>query len=152
MLEETLPVEERVPFAWKGSNPLSFLKLFRRGRKLRLVAIRSIWSSLAGKFATFRYAEVHRQQMLGWGLAERGRYASFQGVFNALGSWGSGQIIRAIGTRKSTYLGYVSESLQQLATALSWKGWHFYAVRTMSVTADVSMVAMQYTNSAVRTC
>ena len=35
-LAETLPPPERVPFKLKGSNPLNFVKLFRRGPQLRL--------------------------------------------------------------------------------------------------------------------
>lgn len=53
-LEETLPAELRLPFRWRQNNPLSFLKLFCRGRKLRLVAINSVWSSLAGRYSTYR--------------------------------------------------------------------------------------------------
>ena len=77
MLEETLPPEGRRPFDWRrSSTPLSFLKLFTKGPKLRLVAIKSIWASLGGQYATYRYAEVHRQQLLDWDIQARGRYHS----------------------------------------------------------------------------
>jgi hypothetical protein len=66
---ETLPKEQRVPFRWKGSNPLSFLVLFRRGAKLRLLALAQIWNSVSGRFSTYRYEELHMQQTLQWGLA-----------------------------------------------------------------------------------
>ena len=33
-LQETLPLAERIPFRFKGSNPLSFLKLFHKGHKM----------------------------------------------------------------------------------------------------------------------
>jgi copper chaperone CopZ len=76
MLQETLPAEQRRPFNWRRStSPLSFVKLFTKGRKLRLIAIKSIWASLGGQYATYRYAEVHRQQLLNWDLQARGRYA-----------------------------------------------------------------------------
>lgn len=148
-LEETLPLDERLPFRWKQNNPLSFLKLFCRGRKLRLVAVNSIWSSLAGRYSTYRYASVHRQQLLNWDLNQRGRYESFSGLFEVGGSYLSGKIISALGTSKSLYLGYLSGVIQQLSTGLASRSWHFYAVRSTQLTSDVSMVAMQYTQTAV---
>ena len=110
-LEETLPEEERVPFRWRSSSPLAWVKLFRRGRKLRLVAINSCWASLSGRYSTWRYDQVHRQQMLDWDLNERGRYDSFSGIFEVCGSFASGRIIQAIGTTKSLYVGYASAML-----------------------------------------
>ena len=110
-LEETLPEEERVPFRWRSSSPLGWLKLFRRGRKLRLVAINSCWASLSGRYSTWRYDQVHRQQMLDWDLNERGWYDSFSGIFEVCGSFASGRIIQAIGTTKSLYVGYASAML-----------------------------------------
>eukprot|EP01047_Picozoa_sp_COSAG01_P041572 COSAG01_NODE_3575_length_5917_cov_239.201100_2_plen_305_part_00 len=45
---------ERVPFRFRGSSshPLSFLKLFRSGRKMRLLALSQMWSSVSGRFST----------------------------------------------------------------------------------------------------
>ena len=150
MLEETLPPEGRRPFDWRrSSTPLSFLKLFTKGPKLRLVAIKSIWASLGGQYATYRYAEVHRQQLLDWDIQARGRYKSFSGIFSVCGSWASGRIISYLGTRRSLYLGYCTAAFEQLCTGLARTSSHFYAVRTLQVTSDVSMVAMQYTTTAV---
>jgi DHA1 family tetracycline resistance protein-like MFS transporter len=36
--KETLPEEERKPFVWKSSSPLSFLTLFRKTRRLAVLA------------------------------------------------------------------------------------------------------------------
>ena len=63
MLQETLPVSLRVPFRWQASNPLSFLKLFRSGHTLRIAALNSMYASLSGRYATYRYDTVHRQQV-----------------------------------------------------------------------------------------
>ena len=41
-LEETLPEVERVPFRLKGSNPLSFVKLFKSGTKMRILALSQV--------------------------------------------------------------------------------------------------------------
>ena len=38
-LPESLPAAQCVPFRWKGSNPLSFVTLFRRGAKLRIYSM-----------------------------------------------------------------------------------------------------------------
>ena len=76
-LEETLRDEERVPFKLRTSNPLAFVKLFCRGPRLRLVAICKMWSrAFCGRWSTYRYEEMHQQQLLQWDLQERGRYSS----------------------------------------------------------------------------
>ena len=76
-LEETLPPAERVPFKLKGSNPLNFVKLFRRGPQLRLLAFTQMWNrAFCGRYSTYRYEELHMQQALSWDLQQRGRYAS----------------------------------------------------------------------------
>ena len=82
-LRETLPKTKRVPFKWKrSSNPLAFCTLFRRGRRVMLLAICHMWSqAFAGRFATFRYEQLHLTQTLEWGIQERARYSSFRGVF-----------------------------------------------------------------------
>jgi hypothetical protein len=57
-LHETLPESKRVPFRPKHANPLGFLKLFRSGPKLRLVAIAKMWSrAFCGRWSTYRYVQ-----------------------------------------------------------------------------------------------
>ena len=76
-LEETLPEGERVPFKLKSSNPLAFVKLFCRGPRLRLVAICKMWNrGFCSRYSTYRYEEMHQQQLLQWDLQQRGRYSS----------------------------------------------------------------------------
>ena len=60
------------------------------------------------------------------------------------GSWASGRIISYLGTRRSLYVGYITAALEQLFTGLSRVSAHFYGVRVLQLTSDVSTVAMQY--------
>jgi MFS family permease len=64
-LRETIPAAERRPFQPRvAGNPLSFLKLFRRGRQLRLLAINRMWTMLVGP-GSKHIINVHRQSVLG---------------------------------------------------------------------------------------
>eukprot|EP01051_Picozoa_sp_SAG22_P005311 SAG22_NODE_311_length_12629_cov_20.911891_6_plen_432_part_00 len=148
-LQETLAVEERVPFRWKGSNPLSFMMLFRRGSKLRLLALAQIWNTVSGRFSTYRYEELHMQQTLQWGLAERGRYSSYRGMLSVPGSWISGTLMRVLGPTASLFIGQCSVMAEQLCASMANQGWHFYAIRTLRMTSAVSEVAMEYTKTSV---
>ena len=48
-LRETLHAAKRVKFRWRRSgNPLAFLTLFRRGPRLRLLALAHVWGKAMG--------------------------------------------------------------------------------------------------------
>jgi DHA1 family tetracycline resistance protein-like MFS transporter len=141
-LEETLPEKYRVPFRWKGSNPLSFIKLFQRGHKMRMLAIAQIWDGVCGRMATFRFEQLHQQQLLGWGLAERGNFSSYRGLLSVPASWLSGWLLRNIGTQRSLFLGNLSSSAEALCSAIATRGAHFYMIRPLSATSETRELAM----------
>ena len=58
------------------------VKLFRRGHKMRLLAFSQIWNAFSGRYSTYRYEELHQQQLLNWGIEERGRYSSYRGMLS----------------------------------------------------------------------
>ena len=95
-LRETLKPTKRVPFRWKrSSNPLAFLTLFRRGKRVALLAICHMWAqAFAGRFATFRYEQLHLTQTLGWGISQRARYASYRGLFELPATVLSGKLLQ----------------------------------------------------------
>ena len=154
-LRQSCAIFVRKPLRWKGANPLSFIGLFKRGRQLRLLAAATMMQSAFDQHSTHRYTEMHQQQMLGWDLNQRGRYASYRGVFSIFASceapplpavhattvltqpclWCpppadfSGPIMSAIGMPASLVLGYGAEAFEQFCTAFSTRGWHFYASR-----------------------
>jgi DHA1 family tetracycline resistance protein-like MFS transporter len=153
-LQETLPLAERVPWTWKGSNPLAFTKLFCSGAKMRLLALCTVWGAVGGggsggRSATHRYEELHRQQMLGWGMAARGRFSSFGGLLSIPASAISGALLRWVGTRRSLLVGQLSTMAEQLSTAAASTGAHFYLIRPIRLTADVATVAMSYATTAL---
>ena len=50
-----------------------------------------MWSrAFCGRWSTYRYEEMHQQQLLNWNLQERGRYASYRGLLNMPASFISG--------------------------------------------------------------
>ena len=85
MLQETLPLKDRKPLRWKSTNPLSFGKLFVRGSQARLLAAVTIWQSVFDERNARTYSEMHQQELLGWGLEQRGRFASYRGLFSIFG-------------------------------------------------------------------
>ena len=64
-------------------------------------------------------------------------------------SYISGWLLRTIGVQKALVLGHVSVMAEHLAAALSWRGWHFYAIRPLRLTSDVAEVAMDFTATSV---
>ena len=148
-LRETLPEEERVPFRWKGSNPLSFIKLFQRGHKMRMLAIAQIWDGMCGRMATFRYEQLHQQNLLGWGMAERANFSSYRGMLSVPASYLSGWLLRNIGTKRSLMLGNLSTSAEALCSAVATRGAHFYMIRPLSATSETRELAMAYTTTEV---
>jgi DHA1 family tetracycline resistance protein-like MFS transporter len=150
-LRETLPKTKRVPFKWKrSSNPLAFLTLFRRGRRVMLLAIAHMWSqAFAGRFATFRYEQLHLTQALEWGITERARYSSFRGVFEVPATVLSGRILKRFGAERALMLGQVTMVLEQLLAGCATTGLHFYLIRPLRLTADVAELAMQFTTTNI---
>lgn len=150
-LRETLPKAKRVPFKWKhSSNPLAFLTLFRRGRRVMLLAICHMWSqAFAGRFATFRYEQLHLTQSLGWGIQDRAKYSSFRGVFEVPATMLSGRILKRFGPERALLLGQATMVLEQLLAGCATSGLHFYLLRPLRLTADVAELAMQFTTTHV---
>ena len=49
---------------------------------MRLLAFSQIWNAFSGRYSTYRYEELHQQQLLNWGIEERGRYSSYRGMLS----------------------------------------------------------------------
>ena len=121
---------------------------------MRLLAVSTVWSSISGsgsggRSATHRYEELRRQQLLGWGLQQRGRYSSFSGLLSIPASYISGMLLRLAGTRKSLFVGQISDIAEKILQSASTTTAHFYALRPLRLTSDVSPVAMAYATTAI---
>lgn len=101
-----------------------------------------VWDSMCGRMATFRYEQLHQQQLLNWGLAERGRFASYRGLLNVPSSWMAGWLLRNLGTKSSLFVGCASSSFEALCNAASTKGAHFYLSRPLTMTSEVKQLSM----------
>ena len=72
--QETLPTSGRKPFTLgMGASPLSAIKLFTSGRRLRAVGLLQLVDSFGNEEVTWHVSEVHRMQVTGWGPTIRAR-------------------------------------------------------------------------------
>ena len=89
LLPETLGHAERKPFAFgdfvRRANPLTFTRLFTNGTRLRALALLECIGSLCDGRATWQVQNLHRQQLMGWEVATRGRFMSVTSVFSTAG-------------------------------------------------------------------
>ena len=92
---------------------------------------------------------LHQQQLLNWGIEERGRYSSYRGLLSVSApsshqtsscvqvssdgwffieqvpaSWASGWLLKNIGTERSLFVGNISVMCEQLCAAMARTGWH----------------------------
>ena len=73
-IPETLSTAERKPFTLgMGASPLSAIKLFTSGRRLRVVGLLQLVDSFGNEEVTWHVSEVHRMQVTGWGPTIRAR-------------------------------------------------------------------------------
>lgn len=153
-LTETLPLSQRVPFRLKGSNPLSFLTLFTRGTKLRMLAICHtcdfFLSGSGWEKPTHMYDEMHTRALFGWNLMQRGRYNSFRSLCSLPGSWVTGRLMRGIGPRALLLLGQCINMLESTLASVATQGWQFFALRPLGgFNQSTVRMAMDYTSSAI---
>jgi hypothetical protein len=81
---ETLPrslrKNKKVGRGWlmllRDSSPLSAVKLFTRGPRLRMFALLGLISCLGGELALWNIASVHRMQITKWDTRSRGLFDS----------------------------------------------------------------------------
>lgn len=134
LLRETLPPEKRVPLRWSATNPLSFLGLWHRGGKpLRLLALYNLWAAVGGQETRFVDQQIHRQELTGWSLQQRGTYESLTGLLGLPASFLSVFLLRVLGPRGAlalgTGVGLFDMFMQSLATKLS----HLYMLSPLSL-------------------
>ena len=101
-----------------------------------------VWDNMCGRMATFRYEQLHQQQLLNWGLAERGRFASYRGLLNVPSSWIAGWLLRKLGTETSLFVGTASTSFHALCNAASTKSAHFYLSQPLTMTSETKQMSM----------
>ena len=129
-LPETLPPSRRKPFAWKAASPLSFIKLFRSGKRLRLLCTLAVidnWvAPVAGGHISSPIMAIYQADSLGWGLMQRGRFESGSSALSFPGLFAAPWLMRRLGLEATVRLGIVSSSVALLVNFLGRKSWHLY--------------------------
>ena len=117
-MSEPLPTDQRKPFRWMASTPLSALTLFARGRYLRSLAILQVLMDLsetAGRpdRGAAALVELHQKEM-GWGVLDRNSWRSMCGVIRSPGNLAVASLTALLGTQNALSLGFVVSALRVL--------------------------------------
>lgn len=107
-LRETLAKERRRPFAWKGTSPLAFTRLFGRGAlsaKLNAVVLLQSLSNGMGDLW-----QVLARELRGWGASQCGNFAAIAGLATMGGTLLTGPSIRRFGARGHTVASTMSSA------------------------------------------
>jgi MFS family permease len=117
-MSEPLPKDQRKPFRWMASTPLSALTLFARGRYMRSLAIIQVLMDLsetAGRpdRGAAALVELHQKEM-GWGVLDRNSWRSMCGVIRSPGNLAVASFTALLGTQNALSLGFVVRTLRIL--------------------------------------
>ena len=81
---ETIPDSKRTSrLSIAGASPLSAVKLFTRGARLRKVALLQVVHSFGSN--NYNIEDIHKMQVTGWDTQQRGRFESYRAIFSCLG-------------------------------------------------------------------
>ena len=106
---ESLPKSARVPFSVRRSNPLGFVRLFRSGRVIGLLAsVLALQTLHDGEGDVWQVygADVH-----GWGTKQLSLYGAAVGVASTLGGLLTGKSVRRMGNLRHTLFWTLSTAL-----------------------------------------
>jgi DHA1 family tetracycline resistance protein-like MFS transporter len=109
---ESLSKAARVPFSLRGTNPLTFTRLFRSGRTLGVLATILVLQTLhdgEGDVWQIYGADVH-----GWGTRGLSLYGAAVGIASTIGGLLTGRSVRWLGNRRHTLLWTFSTALSCL--------------------------------------
>jgi DHA1 family tetracycline resistance protein-like MFS transporter len=114
LFEETLEEKDRKPFTLRSANPLAFFELFRKSRRMAILAVMHALNFGSDKRVLFTVSEVHRQQVLGYSMEQRARFMSVSALLALPGYGSAGAMLRRFGPTQSMWFGlvlYIMESL-----------------------------------------
>ena len=108
-VRESLPRESRVPFSVRGSSPLGFLRLFRSGKLVGLLAaILALQTLHDGEGDVW---QVYGTDVHGWSTAQNSLYGASVGVASTTGGLLTGASVRALGNQQHTLLWTLSTAV-----------------------------------------
>jgi len=143
VLPESLPRDQRRPFAWSRANPIAALRglsaLKGVGPLVWVIALSSL-----GQFMLHMTWVLYTKFKFGWGPAEVGWSLFFVGTVMALGQ---GLLMRPLLKRFSpqrlAVAGMISAALAYLGYGLASAGWVLYVIICANILSGVTSAAMQ---------
>ena len=126
-LPESLPVERRQPFSWKGSNPVAALRMLRADPSLSHLAL--AWSCLWFGMGVLQTVFVLSTGLrFGWGTEQNGLALGLIGVCGAVVQ---GLLVRRVvatlGERRAAMTGFALSAASYCLLAFATHGWMVYA-------------------------
>jgi hypothetical protein len=147
-MPETLPDKQRRKQIGSvfGASPLSALKLFSRGPRLRAVALLQLVTSV-GDATRDSAVPVHLLQVTGWNSVERGRFQSVSSIISLPGAALGGPLIARLGNLRFLQVGLASQLANAMLLSQASAGQHFYwaapaALLTTGVSSALSAMTM----------
>ena len=133
VLPESLPVERRRPFHWRGANPLSSLRALARlsgvGRLVVVIAL----SGLA-QFVMFTSWVLYTTFKFGWGPLENGWSLAAVGIMSLIvQGFLLGRLLKRFSPRRLAVTGLMSSTLAYVLWGAATQGWMMYAVIFLNV-------------------
>jgi hypothetical protein len=119
-LPETCMRADRVAFRLRGTNPFSFVTLFTRGARLRSLALLEALGALVDGRGLFQASLLHKQELFGWGMAERARFMTTWSATYVPGFLLVAPLVRLLGCKAAACLGSVVGVLQQVTVSWGW--------------------------------
>jgi DHA1 family tetracycline resistance protein-like MFS transporter len=143
VLPESLPKENRRPFAWTRANPLASLQGLKRypvvlGLTATIALERIAHDSLPSTwvlYTTYRF---------NWSELNNGLSLALVGLMYAIVSAGlSGTLVKKLGERRAIVFGLMVGSTAFLVYGLATRGWILYAMIVVSSLGGIGMPALQ---------
>ena len=143
LLPETLPASERRErFEWSATSPLSVLELFKRGRRLKRLAVMVVLNEFASGRPVRMVCDTQKDEVLRWSAAERGVFNSFAGATTLPSFLGSARLIQQFGNHKIVALGMLGYVVELIVSTQARTQRAFYAARLLGIGSFASAVAL----------
>ncbi len=131
---ETLSVSRRKPrITLAGASPLSAIKLFTQGTRLRRLAAFQIVNNISSGMNTYQIQQIHQMQISGWDTQQRGQFESYRSIFSCLTMSQAAKIIGVLGNLGTVQLSIITQVVYNLLLSRASKGVHFYWITPVNM-------------------
>ena len=128
VLPESLPHDQRRPFSWKATNPITSLTaLSKLGKVGPLVAV--VAFSVLAQYILFTSWVLYTTFKFGWGPLENGWSLAAVGIVSVIvQGFLLGSLLKRFSAQKLVVWGLISATFANLLYGLATEGWMMYAV------------------------